>query len=374
MYYYIGGKNLDSRQVSFTESKRGPTVGSVILALIVGGLLPLIALVQISLLVPTLMLGGILATWLGTKHGWIPVGALAVAAALSAIFLMGGTIALVLLVASLAPSVMVVLGARGKKPFFEQMNAGVIAFVGGLLAAMLIAYAAYGGGMVAKFVDLLRAEYNRMPDTALQPMVDTVNTMLSAAGQGQVRAMTVASFRAQLSGVLDLMQQTYAQMMPGALLSGVILSGMLAVLWANWTMARRGMATSASFVGMSGWFMPARLTFGAVGLWAVGLILLVSGNANGATVYMTITQAVGAAFAVQALCALDRRMLRADRPLSRRRLLIGLLAVAALLVRGLGAALAWVGAASALAGSHGALRQWIQRRPKDPPEDDDTDQ
>ena len=360
---------LDSRQVAVAESGRGPLAGSIILALIVGGLLPLVALLQISLLVPTLMLGGIMAAYLGVKAGWIPVGVLAVASAVSAGYLMGGRIALVLLVASLAPSVPVVLGATGKRPFFEQMNAGVITFVVGLLAAMLVAYMSFGSGMVAKFVDVLRAEYNRMPDAALQPMVDTVNAMLSAAGTASRQAVTVASFRSQLSGVLDLMQQTYAQIVPGALLSGGILSGVMSVLWANWTMARRGMATSESFVGMSGWFMPARLTLGALGLWGVGLILMLGGSANGTTVYMTIAQAVGAAFAVQALCALNRRMVRADRPLSRRRLLIGLLAVAGLLLRGLGSALAYVGVASALFGSHGALRQWTQNRRNDPPDD-----
>jgi hypothetical protein len=124
---------------------------------------------------------------------------------------------------------------------------------------------------------------------------------------------------------------------------------------------------------MSGWFMPAHITFGALGLWAVGLILMLSGSANGPTVYMTIAQAVGAAFAVQALCALNRRMLRADRPLSRRRLLIGLLGAAALLIRSVGAALAYVGVASALFGSHGAFRRWTQNRPKDPPNDDGSD-
>ena len=236
-----------------------------------------------------------------------------------------------------------------------------------LLSSLLLLL--IGGGMIAKFVDVLRAEYNRMPDAALQPMVDWVNAMLPAAGQSPIQGMTVTSFRYQLSGVLDLMQQTYAEIVPGALLSGAILSGILSVLWANWTMARRGMASNESFIGMSGWFLPSQLTLGAVGLWAVGLILMATGSANGTTVYMTIAQSVGALFAVQALCALDRRLLRADRPLNRRRLLIGLLAVAAMLLRGLGSALAYIGAASALAGSHGAIRQWTRNRPKDPPDD-----
>ncbi|MBQ3477843.1 MAG: hypothetical protein IJH25_06710, partial [Clostridia bacterium] len=68
---------MDSREVAVAESGRGPLLGSVILALIAGVLLPIVALIQISLLVPTLMLGGILAAHLGAKAGWIPVGALA---------------------------------------------------------------------------------------------------------------------------------------------------------------------------------------------------------------------------------------------------------------------------------------------------------
>ena len=74
---------MDSIQVA--ELRRGPLASSIILALIVGALLPLIALVQISLLVPVLMLGGIMASYLGSKSGWIPVAVLAVAAAISSI-------------------------------------------------------------------------------------------------------------------------------------------------------------------------------------------------------------------------------------------------------------------------------------------------
>ena len=173
---------MDSREVSVAETNRGPLGGSILLAVIVGALLPVIALVQISLLVPVLMLGGIMAAYLGTRSGWIPVGVLAVATGVSAGFLMGGTITLVLLVASIAPSAVMVLSARSKRPFFEQMNAGVIAFIGALLAATLIAYTAYGGRMIARFVDVLRAEYNRMPDAALQPMVEWVNAMLPVTG------------------------------------------------------------------------------------------------------------------------------------------------------------------------------------------------
>lgn len=348
--------------------------GSFVLALIVGGALPLVSVLQISLLVPVLMAGGIFAAFLNARGGWIPVGVLAAAALAASAWLLDGALTLILFVASLLPAAAVMRGMAQRQPFMEQLKVGIIAFGLGLVAAMLIAYFSFGGGMVARFVDLLRAEYNRMPDGALQPLVEWSNSMLSAGENAGGTAMTVTSFRAQLAGILDLMQQTYAQILPGTLLSGALLSGMLAVLWGNWTLARRGMATNESFVGMSGWFMPAGIAVGSLGLWLFGLIMLYSDANIGSTVYMTIAQTVGAAFAVQALCATDRRMLRADWAMSRRRLFIILLAIGGLLFRSFASMLCYIGVASALFGSHGAVKQWLARRQNDPSDHDDSEQ
>lgn len=361
---------METNQV--THRPGGKTVGSVVLGIIVGALLPIVALFQISMLVPTLMLGGIFAAFLYARSGWAGPGALLAAALASSAFLLDGTLTLILLAAALLPALAIIRGIGQKAPFFEQLLNGIVAFVVGLLAAMFIAYAAYGGGMVTQFIDLLRTQYAQMPDSALQPLVEWANAMLPASVGGE--AITVAYFRSQLSGLLDLMQQTYARMLPGALLSGALLSGVIAVLWGNWTLARRGMATNESFVGMSGWFLPSQVSVGAVALWAVGLIIMSVNPESGETVYLTIAQTVGAAFAVQAFSALDRRMIRVGRQLGRRRLLITLLAVAALLLRGFASMLAYVGAASALFGSHGAIKRWRQRRQDDPSDQDDSDE
>ena len=363
---------MDSRQ-GFSVSP-GRLVGSVILAILFGGLLPVISVFQISLLVPVLMLGGILAVYLKARAGWIPVAVMVAAALAASLWAMGERLTLVLLVASLLPSLSVMRGVALKDPFFDQLRTGVIAFVVGLLAAVLIAYASYGSGMVAQFMNLLRAQYDQMPDAALQPIVEWANSLLPAGTAGAGQLMTVDFFRSQLSGMLDLLQQTYGQLLPGTLISGALLSGVISVLWGNWTMARRGLATNESFVGMSGWFMPPQLSIGAIVMWLVGLIMMYSGAANGATIHMTIAQVAGAAFAIQALSALDRRMLRADRPLGRRRALVTLFAVFALLLRGVGSALSYVGVASALFGSHGAIRLWLQRRQDDHSDRDDPDE
>ena len=74
--------------------------------------------------------------------------------------------------AAVLPALYVMRGVAAKRPFFEQLRGGILAFGAGLVAAMLIAYASFGGGMVARFVDMMRAEFARMPDAALQPIVD----------------------------------------------------------------------------------------------------------------------------------------------------------------------------------------------------------
>ena len=57
---------------------------------------------------------------------------------------------------------------------------------------------AFGSGMVAKFMDVLRAEYNRMPDAALQPMVDAVNAMLLEGKAALTAAFAIAGSAALL--------------------------------------------------------------------------------------------------------------------------------------------------------------------------------
>lgn len=346
---------MDSREVISIPA--GRQVGSAILALILGAILPIIGILQISLLAPVLMLGGIVAAKQKARAGWAPVAALFTAALASTLWLFGSTMMFMLLLAVAAPSLLVIRGMDRKRPFFEQLRGGIAAYAAGLVGAMVVAYAGFGGGMVAQFVDVLRGEFARMPDAALQPFVDALNSAMSLSGAGRGELYTVELYRAQLSGILDLMQQTYAQALPGALLCGAMLSGVLSVLWGNWTMARQGRATNESFIGMSGWFLPAQVTFGALGLWLVSFFLAAGGYGAGATVYATVRMLAEACFAIQALSALDRRMLRAGRELSRRKALIALLAVGALIIGELAMMLAFIGTASALFGSHGAIKR-----------------
>lgn len=335
----------------------GRITGNVVLALAIGALLPFIAILQVSMLLPVLMLCGIFAVRMKARAGWVPPLALFGAALASSLYFLGAPLAAALAAAAMLPALWVTRGMDQKRPFFEQLRGGIAAYAVGLVAAMGIAYLAFGGSMVAKFVNLMREEFARMPDSTLQPIVDALNSAFAVSGARLSEAYTVQLYRAQLSGVFDLMQQTYAQALPGALLSGALLSGVISVLWGNWTMARRGMATNESFVGMSGWFLPPQITFGALALLAVSYILAASGYGGGATVFQAVCQLVGAIFMIQALASMDRRMLRAGRSQGRRTALIALVAVGALLMREFAAVFCVVGVLSALLGSHGAVKR-----------------
>ncbi len=350
----LGGSDLDSRQV--VSVSKGRLAGNILLALVIGAALPIVMVLQVSLLAPVLMLCGIFAVRMKARTGWVPAAVLYAASLASTMWFLGATMMLALLVAAILPSVAVAWGMARKRPFFEQMRVGVTAYALGLVAGMLIAYVSFGGNMIARFTDRLRAGFARMPDAALKPFVEAINSTITMSGAGG-QMYTVELYRSQLSGILDLMQRTYAQALPGALLTGALLSGVISVLWGNWTMARLGLATNESFVGMSGWFMPAQLTWGLLGLWVVGLVLTAARYEAGATVYAAVRSLCGAAFFIQAMAALDRRMLRGGRYLGRRRLLITLFSVAALLLPDVGAAMAVIGAASALSGSHGAIKR-----------------
>ena len=349
----------------------GKLVWSVVLALVVGALLPVITVLQITLLMPVLMLGGVFTVYLQCYGGWVPAGVFLAAGMVSTAWFAGTEAMWMVLAAGMAPALLTLRGIALKRPFFEQMRASLACYILGLMAAMGIAYAGFGAGMVARLRDGLRAQFALMPDAAFQPLVDAVNSALGLGGMRGMGLITVQIYRGQIAGILDLMQTTYAQTLPGTLLSGAMLTAMASVLWGNWTLARRGLATNDSFVGMSRWHLPGQIALGALALFAVGYVISASGYASGDTVYLTVYQLVSVLFAVQGLAAIDRRMLNASRSLNRRRAALALLIIGALTLQLLATFLVIYGVLSALFGSKGSVRLWLEKRRDDHSDHDD---
>ena len=348
----------------------GKTVLAVVLALITGFLLPLATMLQIMLLLPVMMFGGILCVYFFCYAGPVPAGVFTICGLASTYWLMSPRMMWMLAVAAFVPALVMLRGALLKQPFFDQLRNGIIVSVLGMLTAIFIAYSGYGGDMIARFMDLIRTEISRMPDAMFQPFIDAINSSLVLSGVSGAR-MTVQTYRGQMMGVLDLMQEAYVESLPGTLLSGALLTGVLGTLWGNWTLARRGMATDQSFVGMSQWFLPTQITVGALVIWIVGYFATNGSYGAGRTRYVTVYQLASCAFVIQALSAIDRRLLRAGSSTRGRKVAIFLLGMGSLILRILGMALFTVGAISALFGSHGAVKLWLDKRRNDDHSDDD---
>ena len=350
---------MESKQVYRAPS--GRTVGSILLALVVGALLPIAAVFQISLLIPVLMLGGILTVFFYSAAGWVPAGVF-VAVQLGATgWFFGPTLMAMDLAAAVLPAVLLIPGIRGTRPFFDQMRASLLLYFGGMVGAVVIAYVSFGGSTIQHFMDVMRQQFRYIPDAALAPFVEAVNSALSMEGSQTFSGISISDYRASLMGVLDLMQQTYGQMLPGALLSGALVSAVLTVLWGNWRMAMRGIATTRSFVGMTGWFLPAHVTLGMLVLWVVSYALAQGGISSGGAVYATVHQLASFTFLFQALSAMDRRYLDQGMSFKWRRFLIGFTLFASLVFRDLATVLMIVGICSALFGRRGTMRRLMAR-------------
>ena len=84
-----------------TRLPAGKMVGAIVLAAVLGMLLPLITLAQITLLLPVLMLGGLFAVYLQCYGGPAPACTFLAVGLISAGWLTGSTLMWMLLAASL---------------------------------------------------------------------------------------------------------------------------------------------------------------------------------------------------------------------------------------------------------------------------------
>lgn len=339
----------------------------IVLAIIVGLLTPVITVLQMSMLAPVALPGGVFMVFLFCYAGQLPAWIYMLIQLSAAGVLLGGRFTLMMLAAGTLPAIVCIRLIALKRPFFEQMKVGIAVFLASMLAAVTVAYMGFGGNMIQRMADALRVQFDQMPDAFFTPFVEMVNSALSAGNIPGISPMTVAGYRAQIGGFLDLMSEVYQQSLPGCLLSGAALAGVLSVFWGNWLRSRRGLATVESYISIDRWFLPGSVTLGLMLMWLAAYILSGTRYAQGETIYYTVYSLAGMAFLIQALGAMDRFLFRRGFPDRRRRTLIVLALILGTLFRFLHLVLFGIGAGSALFGSHGALR-----RPTPPGGDDDT--
>ena len=339
----------------------------IVLAVLIGALTPVITLLQMSCLIPVAPLSGVFMVFLFCYAGQLPAWIYMIVQLCATGALLDARFSLMMLCAGTIPALICIRCITLKRPFFEQMKLNIACGLLGMLAAVTVAYMNFGGNMIERMAEAMKAQFDLMPDAFFAPFVEMVNSALSTGGLPGVRTMTVQAYREQLSGILNLMSEIYQQSLPGALLSGAALSGVLSTLWGNWLRARRGLASDESYVGLARWFLPRNVTLGLTLMWIAAYILSETQYAQGETVYYTVYSLSTMAFFIQALGAVDRFFFRRGTPDGRRRTLLVVTLILGSIIQFFNTFLFAVGAGSALFGTHGAFR-----RPAPNGNDDDT--
>ena len=341
-----------SQNNSLRPSTGKIVVGSV-LALILAFLLPQVLMFQLMTfnLGVVAMAGVALTIWAGPIPGIL----LAVAGAANMMYFYGFQVGAVLLPMAVAPPVAVALGVRGRRPFFQQMQVGLIAFLAGTVVTALLAAIAFGGDIVARVVAMIGEVFDEIgPEvwTIVQPSMEALDP-----------SITFEQFSEAFGEVLALIQAYYELYLLANLLAGAAVTAIVSVFWGNWLAARRGEATVESFVGLHGWYLPANLTWGILMTLAAAWILANTAISGGTTTWLVVLELAEVAFVVQALAAIDRRLKARGSTRGRRTAAVVLILLAGMLLSGLGVfeLLMLVGGASALFGSHGAARPIVEK-------------
>ena len=147
-----------SQNNSLRPSTGKIVVGSV-LALILAFLLPQVLMFQLMTfnLGVVAMAGVALTIWAGPIPGIL----LAIAGTANMMYFYGFQVGAVLLPMAVAPPVIVALGVRGRRPFFQQMQVGLIAFLAGTVVTALLAAIAFGGDL--SLIHIFRVGFEALP-------------------------------------------------------------------------------------------------------------------------------------------------------------------------------------------------------------------
>lgn len=218
-----------SQNNSLRPSTGKIVVGSV-LALILAFLLPQVLMFQLMTfnLGVVAMAGVALTIWAGPIPGIL----LAVAGTANMMYFYGFQVGAVLLPMAVAPPVAVALGVRGRRPFFQQMQVGLIAFLAGTVVTALLAAIAFGGDIVARVVAMIGEVFDEIgPEvwTIVQPSMEALDP-----------SITFEQFSEAFGEALALIQAYYELYLLANLLAGAAVTAIVSVFWGNWLAARRG--------------------------------------------------------------------------------------------------------------------------------------
>jgi len=329
-----------------------PSGGRVVLnsvtALFLGLLQPLAVMFQIMLPMPGVSLAMLAAAAMYGSTGIIPMIVLGISSAASLLFVYGMLPGLLAMLMWLIPAAVIICGIRRRDAFFSQLTGGIAAAV--IVTALAVAgvAVAYGSDVIGLAVDQARASFTGQQELFWEVLAP----MFKGADFDQFVEHYYVMFN-----TLELYYEYY---LLSNLFTGAILTAVIAVLWGNWKVARRGGATADSYRGLSQWQLPANTTWGMLMMLAAGFVLARVKIPGAENAWVLVSSLCQLAFMIQCLAALDRRMKKNGSSHGARTVMLLILTILGYLW-GMVTLLALMGAASALFGSKGAAKPFIEK-------------
>lgn len=345
-------------QYSVPRTPKGKVVVCSLAAAIFGLLYPLLLMLRLFIPVLTPSFSAMIVIALYAAAGFAPVITFGAAMLVSCAVGFGPLIGIAALPVIAVPVVVTVLGIRGKLPFFRQMSRAIVANILGTVLSVTLAAVVFGTDMIASLINEMQAIFEQM-----MPMLwEAQGSLFESAGI----QITYDEFASMQFDALKVLQQYYETYLPGNLLTGAAITAVISVLWGNWLSARRGAATTDSFIGLCDWYLPSNMTFGMLMTLVVALVISRTAIAGAQTTWIAVSSLVEFAFVVQGFAAMDRRQKAAGASRKRRTGLIVLFCILGAMTSGAAVlniyfVMAIAGAGSALFGRRGAARMLIDK-------------
>lgn len=337
---------------------KGKLIGGILLSLLVGILSPYL-LVFLPLFLSPVLLG-----WIGARFG-LPAAVAGVAAALfSTAALLGWPMAAWTLAALYAPLICAFVGIRRQWRFEDQLGRCIATSILCLTLAVALARFVVGEDLVSYLARLLENMLNELPSEVLDSFLLAGNSagLFSASQAGGLTSgiYTLAQRQEMIAQIVDSIRSLYETGLPGLLLFGAGLTGILLAAIPNRHLVRRGALPRECYWPLAKWHLSVKMTFGLLAVFLGILILDVSDRMEGMSAISFAGEALLTLFfGLQAVGSLERRLIAGNLRPGTRVALIVLMVV----LLSPGRILTFYGMISALAGPHyGAIPQILRSR------------
>ncbi|MBE5808632.1 MAG: DUF2232 domain-containing protein [Clostridiales bacterium] len=320
---------MEDKQLDYRPSAPrsiGNLIGFGILALVLCAAYAFWLPFSVMMPFPTVMLVMVMTVVLWQKAGPVPGLIMACGGMMASVPF--GTAGVVFTALSQAvPAAVIIYAMRRGKAFEKTMRAGVLAALLGVTATAVITVALYGRNLIG---DVLQ-QYRTYIEPQM-PMLWQMTRGYLREGGMNAGGYTLEAFRTDLDNILSTLAFYYQRDLLANLLTGGMLSAVIANFWGSWVRAKQGRVTSETYKALADWHTPFDLAAGLVLMLVAGWLLGYTGLRGIDQVNAIVMGAAKLVFTIEFYARMDERAREAGRSTFSRRLSVVVKTVGGLLL------------------------------------------